>query len=136
MSSNDSNQDVVELFQSPDRKLNETKGTGGILAKLWRSILFEQGIPLRQFEYLCTQFVIHARRGITDTKVANYFNRGNLRRELMKPAMSFKVFMKALRVLQVVKFDLSVKLYFRTGKTSIHNVTVDLSTPHEFDTDD
>lgn len=131
--SNDSEKEVKELFSQLDKGVGSTKGVGGVLARLWRTIVRDLNIPLGQFEIHLTQFVNNARRGIDSSKVANYFNRGNLRRELVKPSMTFKVFIKALKVLNVERFDLSIKIYKKNGTSSVHQTSVDISGGFDFD---
>ena len=52
--------------------------------------------------------------------------RGNLTKEFSRPQMTWKVFCKGLRFLQIVKIELVVKAYHENGKTSLHSTHVDL----------
>ena len=117
-----------EILKDPNRCVSHTRGVGGILARLWRIILFETNVNVSNFENLCGNFVLRARRGLIDANVKNYFNKGNLRRELAKPSMTFKVFVKALKVLEVVSFTITIELQHRRGKITTHSTKVDTAT--------
>lgn len=119
--------DMGELINKRDYGIGQTKGIGGVLAELWRKTLRDLNMPYGRFEFLCNQFVQRARLGLTDARVANYFNRGNLRRELAKPTMTMKVFIKALKVIDCTSMTISIELKHRGGDTSIHTHSVDLS---------
>ena len=102
-------------------------GAGGKLSGFWASILQDRNIGPDQFDEYCLKFVNRARRDLENSKIASYFNKGNLRRELTSPTMTFKVFIKGLRVIEVKSFKLSAELVFVTGKVSLHQIEVDLS---------
>ena len=119
--------DMTAILKDPDKLMYETKGVGGILAKLWRVVLFDLKVSDTRFEHLCMNYVANARKNLQDSRVANFFNRGNLRRELAKPTMTWKVLIKGLKVLEFGSMELSVKLTHRSGKVSIHSVIVDVA---------
>ena len=139
MSNSKTPEDMDALLRQPNKGVGQTKGIGGILAELWRIIARDINLQLPRFEFLCNQYVAKARRDLTDARVANYFNRGNLRRELAKPTMTMKVFIKALKVLDVTSFKIAIELHHRSGKKTIHEHSVEIGNmadgEHEFDED-
>lgn len=117
---------LSSTIRDPDAFLGETRGTGGILAKLWRLIVLDEGVGGNKFEILLTDFIASARRTIPANRVSRYLTRGNLRRELEKPTMTFKVFMKALRLLKARKVRFAVEITHSSGRVTLHGVDVDL----------
>ena len=85
-------------------------GTGGFLAKLWSNILRELGITYNAMELKSATFMRQAKANMPDADKQGYFNRGNLRREIIKPTMTFKVFIKVLRVISVKRVKLAIEL--------------------------
>ena len=120
--------DGIKVMRSkPDGGVSEVRGIGGILAGLWRQCLHDLNLPPSRIEFLCNQFIARARKGLVDARVANYFNRGNLRRELEKPKMTMKVYIKALKILDVVNVKIAVELTHRSGQKSIHSTSVNIN---------
>ena len=126
------NQDYLEFVHGG----TVATGAGGKLSGYWASILQDRNIGPEQFDNYCLKFVNKQRKDIENSKVASYFIKGNLRRELTKPTMTFKVFIKGLRVIEVKSFMLTANLIFITGKTSIHQIEVDLSADSAEDNED
>lgn len=126
MSHDDKRYEIDRILTQPDRGITETRGIGGILARLWRTILSDLNMQPGQFELLLSDFITNARRKIPDNRVSKLFTRGNLRREFEKPTMTFKVFMKGMKLLKVRKLRLAVELEFSTKRKTLHQVSVDL----------
>lgn len=102
------------ILVDPEKKKNETKGIGGILTSLLRDLFKELKVEEGLFNKLCADYIRHARFGLND-KVANYLSRGNLRRQLSDPKLTWKTFVKGLKLLGVRRFKISVEVYFRNG---------------------
>jgi hypothetical protein len=121
--------EIERILNSPDRGITETRGIGGIVARLWRTILSDLNIRPGKFELLLTEFIINAKSKVADDRVSKLFTRGNLRRELERPTMTIKVFMKGIKMLRVTKFKIAVELEFSNGKKTLHSTSVDLGEP-------
>ena len=120
--------DGIKVMRSKaDGGVSEVRGVGGILAGLWRQCLHDLNLPPNRIEFLCNQFIQRARKDLVDARVANYFNRGNLRRELEKPKMTMKVYIKALKILDIVNVKIAVELTHRSGQKSIHSTSVNIN---------
>lgn len=117
---------LSNVMRDPDAWLGETRGTGGILAHLWRQITLDLAIGGNRFEILLTDFIAQAKRNVPANRVSRHFTRGNLRRELEKPTMTFKVFMKAMRLVKARKMKFSVELTHSNGRVTLHSTEVDL----------
>lgn len=130
--SKDKNQgyQIDKILNSPDKGIMETRGIGGIVARLWRQILKDMNIRPAIFHILLAEFVINTRKKMPDDRVSKLFTRGNVRKELERPTMTFKVFMKGIKMLNVVKFTIAVELQYASGKTSKHSTSVDLGDPN------
>jgi len=118
------------MQRDPEAWISETRGIGGILARLWRQINLDLGIGGNKFEILLTDFIAAAKRGIPAHRVSRHFTRGNLRRELEKNTMTFKVFVKGLRFLKITKLRLVVELTHASGRKTVHQTEVDLGGQH------
>lgn len=118
---------IKEMRSKPDGGVSEVRGIGGILAGLWRQVLHDLNLPPNRIDNLCNEFIARARKNLVDTRVANYFNKGNLRRELEKPKMTMKVFIKALKILGVINLKIAIELTHRSGKKSIHSKSIDIN---------
>lgn len=109
--------------------IHETKGIGGILASLLRKVFYEHKIGDGVFNTMCNDYIRSARRGLP-TKVAQYLNRGNIRRQVAQPKITWKVFVRALRIMQVQKFVITIELKFASGRANTeHSYEVDISNP-------
>lgn len=124
---NDPKDGIKVMRSKPDGGVSEVRGVGGILAGLWRQCLHDLNIPPTRIDFLCNQFIARARKGLVDARVANYFNKGNLRRELEKQKMTMKVYIKALKILDVVNVKIAVELTHRSGHKSIHSTSVNIN---------
>lgn len=119
--------DLERVLQLPDKGVYQVQGVGGILAQLVRTIWMDNKMRAGDIEQRIGAFVSKAREGLDSKSMANYFNRSNLRRELSSPSMTWKVFIKALRVMRVTKLEIAIRLKYadKPGET-IHVVKTDL----------
>jgi C4-type Zn-finger protein len=115
------------ILRDPEYAVNKTTGVQGILARIWRTILRDKNMSPAAFETLLARSVINAKYAVgKDSRVAKFFTQGNLRRELVEPKMTFKVFMKGIKLLNAKKMTITIMLTSPSGKESIHSTTVDL----------
>lgn len=84
-----------------------TGTTDSVLASMFRTILFDLGITPSRFDRLLDRYITDAR--LPNIKEASSL-KGNLRKELMKTSMSWKVFVKALVFLNIKKFEIEIRL--------------------------
>ncbi len=127
--------EIDKILTDREYLISHTRGIGGILARLYRTILRDLNMRPSLFQTLLYTANIQAKEAlsssmrnnnISSTRIAKYFTPGNLRRELEQPEMTFKVFMKGLRLLQVKKVKFSVQLTLSNGKETVHATEVDL----------
>lgn len=118
--------DMEEVFASEDRGVSKIVSMTGSLSKLFRLALFDNNLNLIAFNKLLNDYVIGPRSGIPNNKRDQTSARGNLIKEIFKPRMSWKVFCKALQILQVIKLDFSIITYHYDGRQRVHTVSVKL----------
>lgn len=97
-------------------------GVESVLASLFRKILMETGIGMTGLTRLIVAYlnVLSRRQNISDHSSA----RGNLTKELLGSTMTFKVFMKAMSVLNIRKIRITVLLTHSNNRETEHFVDV------------
>lgn len=118
--------EMEKILTSPDKGISGTRGIGGILARLWRQILDDLNVSPNRFEILLSDFINSAKRGVPEHRISRHFTRGNLRRELEQPTMTFKVFIKGMKFLKIVRIRIAVELEHGSGRKTLHETSVDL----------
>jgi len=93
-----------------------------VLASLFRTVLDELDINIHRFNILINRYMIKANIPINSEEVSSA--RGNLKKELLKSTMTWKVFIKGLLFINVKKFDIKITLYHANGSITNHNKTV------------
>jgi hypothetical protein len=117
---------VEKLLALPDKGISQTRGIGGILARLWRETWQGLNMSPSRFESLLTDYITSANKKLPDDRVTLHLTRGNMRRELEKDTMTFKVFIKAMKFLKVQCLKVIVVLEHATGRKTSHQLDIDL----------
>jgi hypothetical protein len=115
-----------KILQSPDKHVGQTSGANGVLANLFRKMLKKEEVNIPRWGSLMGDFITDVRNGVPNNKKDQTSIRGNLTKEFARPQMTWKVFCKALRFLQVIKFELVINAHFGRGKSVSYYTTVDL----------
>lgn len=102
-----------------------TGSSDSILASLFRTILMDLNVTAIRFDRLLERYINNARLPNNIKEASS--QRGNLKKELLKSSMSWKVFVKGMVFLNVRKFDISIKLHLSSGLVSEHHKTVILA---------
>lgn len=119
--------DLQKVLSDTRSGVFRVSGVGGILAELLRRIWADSGISLNALEKLIEDFARKARESVDNRTVASYMNKSNLRRELSSPKITWRSFIKALRILHVTNVEFCVKLTYKDGRTeTVHKVMADL----------
>jgi hypothetical protein len=116
------------ILHSEDKGVSKTSGANGVLSRLWRQMLLDLNIGPARYGDLMRDFVTDIRNGIAPTRKDQTSARGNITKEFARPQMTWKVFMKALRFLQVTKVEFAIKCHYANGRTTTHGTTVDFGT--------
>ncbi len=102
-----------------------TSSTDSILGGLYRNILSTLGLEnMMKFNTLMENFLRDPRNGIPANIKDRSSARGNLKKELLRNHMTWKVFCKGLRFLNVPRFEISICLHHRNGDKTFHKTTV------------
>lgn len=110
---------VADPFTYADLTYNSANG---ILAAMFYRILGERKISLPAWGQLMNDFVSDARNGLKDDNQKDKTSmRGNLTKEFSRLAMTWKVFIKGLKILQVVRFRVHIEAQYATGKPVLHS---------------
>lgn len=102
-----------------------TGSSDSILASLFRTILMDLNVTAIRFDRLLERYISNARLPNNIKEASS--QRGNLKKELLKSSMSWKVFVKGMVFLNVKRFDISIKLHLSSGLISEHHKSVVLT---------
>lgn len=102
-------------------------GVDGILASLYQNILISLNINATRFNILMEQYLSDKRNGVSDNIRDRSVDRGNARKELLKPYMTWKVFCKGLRFINVRSFEITVRLHHPNKTITEHSTHVYLT---------
>ena len=124
---NTSGQTTIKKIEETIAAPIVTGRSEAVLASLFRSMLLELNISGAKFNSLITNFT-NSRSLLNKNVKDNSSEKGNLRRELLSDVLSWKVFCKGLRVLNIVKFDIVINAHHANGKVTVHSKTISFST--------
>lgn len=126
---------LTRILTSEDKEVNKTFGSNGVLSRLFRKMLGDLNIGPSKFSSLLQEYILDARNKVPANKKDQTSMRGNLTKEFARPQMTWKVFCKAMRFLQIGKIEFVIKAHHAKtkGKTSLHSTVVDFGGPIEAD---
>jgi hypothetical protein len=116
---------LTKILTAPDKDIKKTFGANGVLSRLFRQMLLDLNIGPSRFGSLLQEYILDPRNGVPNNKKDQTSMRGNLTKEFSRPQMTWKVFCKALRFLQIKKIEFVIKAHHRIGKSTIHSSVVD-----------
>lgn len=117
----------MKLLAAPDKGISRTHGPNGILARLFRTILYDEGItPFKYMDFM-DSFIRENQSGVPKNRVDLTSWRGNLTKELSHDRISWKVFCKALRFLRILRVEFKITAFWRDGHVSEHATYVELT---------
>lgn len=108
-----------EILNEPDRGLSKARSP---LARLFRKVLDEMRITPLQWKAMMANYLENPKNREGDTGSDINSVRGNLNKELKKPWMTMKVFMKAVRFLAPKSARLELHMTWHDNRTTIHGV--------------
>lgn len=116
---------MTRILEDPLKHESMTYGYGGVLAGLFARILWDMRITVPRWLSLMNDFVNDASNSNqTQNQKDRTSMRGNLHKEFSRAQMTWKVFLKGLRFLQVVKFQIIIVALHTNGKTTEHKSKV------------
>lgn len=115
------------------REVSEPKGpstSSSVLSRIFRNMTVDLGLSaLSAWDRLMNQYINDARNCVPRNKKDQSSARGNLQKELLKPEMTWKVFLKGIRFLGIISFEINIIAKHANGKQTIHSHSVNLGTP-------
>lgn len=125
---------LTEILTSPDKLMKKTSGPNGILSRLFRQILLDLNIGPARFASLLQDYINDVRNCIPDNRKDRTSSRGNMTKEFSRPQMTWRVFCKALRFLQIKKIEFVIKAHHANGKATLHSTVVDFGSRRDLQT--
>ena len=115
---------IEAILKSPDRDVSKTAGGNGVLSRLWRQILWDLNIDSSQFGRLLQRYVTDPTNGVPNNRKDQISIRGNLTKEFARPHMTWKVFCKALRFINIKKIEIVLYAHHMNDKVTTHTTMV------------
>ncbi len=115
---------LIRLLSDPEKGMNETYGTNGILAHLFRRMLRDLKVSPMRWGNLMYDFITDPRNGVPDNKKDQTSYRGNFVKEFERRQMTWKVFCKAMRFLQLPRIEIVIRAHHKHGKITEHSAFV------------
>jgi hypothetical protein len=113
------NEDVERMLKSSDKGVGEASG---VLSRLWRQILADRNMNPYTWGQLMQSYLDDPRNGIPRDIRDKSSVRGNLNKELKRPRMTWKVFMKGLRFLSPRWVRFEIHFGWDDGTESVHHL--------------
>lgn len=128
-------------------KKNPPKTPGGFLSKLFITLLEkrigistagveEEATLHEKWNTLLLAYLKDPRNGIPQNSKSLSSERGNLTKEIIKPEMSWKVFVKGLRLLQVTKIEFDFKVHLYNGAVIKHSDDLNITNTYFTDVEE
>lgn len=102
----------------------ETGGPGHLLASFYKKIHAELGIRQSLFVQIMDRYTrrVNLNKEISTNALSSA--RSNLRKELFKSTMSWRVFIKGLQVLNVKRLDIKITLHHSNKRKTVHDMSI------------
>jgi len=104
------------VLESPDGGVNDTLGVGGILASLLRSIYAGLNIKPHRWHALLMVYVRRYNADVASRGGGKTLNAGNLPGMIFAPRMSWGTFWRGIRILNPIKVDIQITLWWAGDK--------------------
>lgn len=113
---------MKELLSTSDKMLPHAHG---LLARLWRLVLFELHITPAYWTHSLDKYSIAKNNGIENTPHAIRNYRNNISRQLADTDITFNKFIEGLKIIGVIRFKLTITLYHKNREITEHSVSMD-----------
>lgn len=106
--------DEQDLLQDPDKGVREARG---VLAVLWRQLLVVLDVDIWRWSKLMHGYLTDPRNGIPNNSRNQATERGNLNKALRKDDLTWRVFLRGLNFLNLMRVRFSVEITLHNGRT-------------------
>lgn len=120
---------LMRILNRADKGASRAYGMGGVLSRLWCQMLKDLDVNIPRWNDYMHTFVTDPGNGFPPTKNGQTSARGNITKEFSRPQMTWKVFMKALRFLKVIRVEIAIKCHYADRAPSTHGTEVTFRTP-------
>lgn len=128
---------MTRLLESPDKGVNNTSGTGGVLARLFRLMLAQNGINGGRYGNLMQKFLRDPRNGYADNRRERSSTAGNFGKEFSKEHMTWKVFVRALQFLRFSFIKITIEAtHLDSKRTTVYSTVFNVGDYEEDENDD
>jgi hypothetical protein len=126
---------IDDLLRDPTKRVMEATG---VLSRIYRQLLLELDVQPEKFHRLLYDWLNDPKNGVATDLKRRSSARGNFIKELVRPSMSWKVFLKAVKMLKpsMVEFSFSFKFGHKTYNITQAYKVVDIHIPPEGTTDE
>ena len=98
---------IKYVLSDAERKVGESRN---LLTRLWRTTLYDLNIGPKVFDGYVKRYLNDPNSGIGESVKDKNNHRGNLMKELGSNEISWRVFDRALRVIEAEEFELVLRL--------------------------
>lgn len=113
---------LKEIVADTDKQVSKSRNP---LAKLYRTILLEKGINHTTIDHYLNQYLDDPALGIPRNSKDRSSERGNLLKQLGKPAISWKIFTKGLRLLRPRHVKITLTFTDQRGVVTNHMIELE-----------
>lgn len=111
--------------------VKKTMGANGGLSRLFTTITNDLNISWMNFERLLDSYVRDARNGIPANRKDMTSAKGNLVKFVTGSQMTWKTFIRSMRVLQMVKLEIIIRATHVSGRTTEHSTPIEFGDDYE-----
>lgn len=115
------------MSEEVKKKEKKSGNPGQILANIYQRIHAELSIRPERFLQIMDRYTRKINVGKELSTNALSTARGNLRKELFKDSLSWRVFLKGLHVLAVSRVDIRITLHHSNKRQTVHDTSIQLS---------
>lgn len=116
------NRSLKEIVADTDKQVSQSNNP---LAKLYRTMLLELGVNHYTIDQYINQYLDDPQLGIPKNSKDRSSERGNLLKQLGKPAISWKIFTKGLHLLRPRHVKLTLTFTDQRGRVSNHSIDLE-----------
>ena len=114
-------EELKNILSDEDKKVGEARG---VLSRIFRKVLGDLNVTPAKWNSLMNAYLTNPRNRVPRNSRGRSSVRGNLNKELRKEDMTWSNFEKGIRFLNPVRASFVIKLEWRSGRTTVHEVQI------------
>ena len=116
---------TMHIVNQPDKGLNKATGAHNVLTAAFRSLMLQINLTLPLWSRLMNDWMSDRRNNVPVTPKERTSMRGNLQKELHRERITWKVFLKAMRFMQVRRVEIKFVFHVKGRAPIVHENHVD-----------